>query len=101
MQGRQAQARRSPQRRLKGSLLQSHLRVRGADNGRTVLPGIDLLSASRRVWLAPILLEEGALFGIIPHYKLGGLLRFDPVELDAWVAENGIDDLWPDRGEAS
>jgi hypothetical protein len=99
MQGRQTQAKSTYPRRITGTRLRSHIRVRGADNDRTVLPGIDLLSASRRVRLAPILLEEGALFGLIPHYKLGGLIRFDPAELDAWVTENGIDDLWPDRGE--
>jgi hypothetical protein len=101
MQGSYTQAKSSYSRRITGTRQRSRIRIRGTDNDRTVLPGIDLLSASHRVRLAPILLKECALLGLIPHYKLGRLLRFDPDVLDAWVAENGIEDLWPNREEGS
>lgn len=46
---------------------------------------IDAVSASQRL---PTSLELGARNGLIPHYRVGDQIRFDPFELNLWVREH-------------
>jgi Helix-turn-helix domain len=58
---------------------------------------IDAISASQRLRLSPTSLKLGARNGLIPHYRIGDQIRFDPVELDRWVREH-LDGIRTDEG---
>jgi hypothetical protein len=36
---------------------------------------------------------------MIPHYRIAGQVRFDPVDLDRWVREHRIDEFAPSARE--
>ena len=55
---------------------------------------------SKRLQVKPSTIYRWAEQGIIPHLKLGRLLRFDPDEIEAWIQDrrrNGILEPTPPR----
>lgn len=47
---------------------------------------IDVPEAAAYLGVKPRFIRQRIADGTIPHYKLSGLIRFYPHELDAWVA---------------
>ncbi|HEY7933676.1 MAG TPA: helix-turn-helix domain-containing protein [Solirubrobacteraceae bacterium] len=68
-------------------------RVRGGHNSNGLILLIDAISASQKLRLPPSLLEQMAEDLQIPHYRIGGQIRFDPTDLDKWVKSRRIDEV--------
>lgn len=75
-------------------------RVRGGHNSHSLIVLIDAISASQKLRLSPSLLEQMAEDLLIPHYKIAGQIRFDPVDLDKWVRCRRVDEVELDCEEA-
>ena len=63
-------------------------RSRGGHGRDCLITLIDPISASQKLRLSPTSLELGARNGLIPHYRFGDQIRFDPRDLDAWVQKH-------------
>lgn len=74
-------------------------RVRGGHNPSCLIVLIDAISASEKLKIAPIILEIAAEHRLIPHYRIAGQVRFDPVDLDRWVRQHRIDEFVPTARE--
>jgi|GEM_PF-4009275 len=72
-------------------------RIRGGHNSNSLIVLIDVISASEKLRIAPAILEAAAEHHMIPHYRIAGQVRFDPVDLDRWVREHRIDEFAPVR----
>ena len=72
-------------------------RVRGGHNSNSLIVLIDAISASEKLWIAPVILEIAAEHHLIPYYRIAGQIRFDPVDLDCWVHKHRIDEFTPVR----
>lgn len=70
-------------------------RIRGGHNSNTLIVLIDSKSASELLRVAPAILEVAAEQQLIPHYRIAGQIRFDPVELEKWVRKHRIDEFVP------
>lgn len=58
----------------------------GADHGHTGLPHlIDVATLAEHLGLTERTIRRKVADGEIPHYKLGNSIRFDPVEIEAWL----------------
>jgi hypothetical protein len=68
-------------------------RVRGGHNNNSLIVLIDAISASQKLRLPPSLLEQMAEDLLIPHYRIGDQIRFDPVDLDKWMRCRLIDEV--------
>jgi hypothetical protein len=68
-------------------------RVRGGHNPSSLIVLIDAIFASQKLEIAPVILEAAAEHRMIPHYRIAGQIRFDPVDLDRWVREHRIDEF--------
>ncbi len=75
-------------------------RLRGGHNNNDVIVLIDAISASQTLRLPPSLLEQMAEDLQIPHYRIGGQIRFDPTDLDKWVRCRRVDEVELDCEEA-
>jgi hypothetical protein len=69
------------------------MRIRGGHAKECVIALIDPITASSCLRIAPFLLEAGARHRLIPHYKISGQIRFDPIELDRWVKRHKIEEI--------
>ncbi len=74
-------------------------RVRGGHNSHSLVVLIDAISASQKLRLPPSLLEQMAEDLLIPHYRIGTQIRFDPIDLDKWVRCRRIDEVELDCAE--
>jgi excisionase family DNA binding protein len=68
-------------------------RVRGGHNSNSLIVLIDAISASQKLRLPPSLLEQMAEDRLIPHYRIGDQIRFDPIDLDKWLRCRRIDEV--------
>jgi hypothetical protein len=68
-------------------------RVRGGHNSHSLIVLIDAISASQKLRLPPSLLGQMAEDRLIPHYRIGTQIRFDPIDLDKWVRCRRIDEF--------
>lgn len=68
-------------------------RIRGGHNSNSLIVLIDVISASEKLRIAPAILEIAAEHQMIPHYRIAGQVRFDPVDLDHWVRRHRIDEF--------
>ena len=68
-------------------------RTRGGHDRGCLITLIDAISASEKLRIAPSLLEAGARHRLIPHYRIGSHIRFDPKDLAEWVREHRIDEV--------
>ena len=56
------------------------------DHGHTGLPHlIDVATLSEHLGLTERTIRRKVADGEVPHYKLGNSIRFDPVEIEAWL----------------
>lgn len=46
---------------------------------------LDVAQVARMLAVKPGWVYRRALYGEIPHLKIGGRVRFDPRELEAWI----------------
>jgi hypothetical protein len=65
-------------------------RVRGGHNSNSLMVLIDAHYASELLRIAPAILEIAAEQRLIPHYRIAGQIRFDPVDLDRWARKHKI-----------
>jgi hypothetical protein len=72
-------------------------RVRGGHNSNSLIVLIDAVFASEMLGVATTLLETAARRGLIPHYRIGDQISFDPVEVDRWARRHRVDELGPAR----
>jgi hypothetical protein len=70
-------------------------RVRGGHGSNNLIVLIDVISASEKLRIAPAILEAAAEHHMIPHYRIAGQIRFDPVDLDQWVRKHRIGEFTP------
>ena len=64
----------------------ARLNGKGADDGHTGLPHlIDVATLAEHLGLTERTIRRKVADGEIPHYKLGNSIRFDPVEIEAWL----------------
>jgi hypothetical protein len=68
-------------------------RIREGHNSNNLIVLIDAISASEKLRIAPVILEAAAEHRMIPHYRIAGKIRFDPVDLERWVRDHRIDEL--------
>lgn len=65
-----------------GARLNGH----GAADGHIGLPHlIDVATLAAHLGLTELTIRRKVAEGEIPHYKLGNSIRFDPVEIQAWL----------------
>jgi hypothetical protein len=91
------QSRSNHHREFTGTLLRTEIRTRTRHDEKTLIRLIDVSQASRRLGLSEHSLEHGALDGLIPHYDIGGQLRFDPDELSNWAHQHHLNALTTDN----
>ncbi len=64
----------------------ARLNGNGADDGHTGLPHlIDVATLAQHLGVTERTIRRKVADGEIPHYKLGHSIRFDPVEIEAWL----------------
>lgn len=64
----------------------ARLNGNGADHGQRGLPHlIDVATLAEHLGLTERTIRRKVADGEIPHYKLGNSIRFDPVEIEAWL----------------
>lgn len=51
---------------------------------------VDMKEIGRRLGLTVFSLQKRVQKNEIPHYRIGRLVRFDPKEIDAWLAEKKV-----------
>lgn len=68
-------------------------RVRGGHGSNDLIVLVDAHSASELLRIAPPILKIAAEQQLIPHYRIAGQIRFDPVDLDRWVRKHRIDEF--------
>jgi excisionase family DNA binding protein len=90
------QSRSNHRRGFTGTLLRTEIRTRTRHDDRTLIRLIDTNQASRRLGLSEQSLEQGALDGHLPHYDIGGQIRFDPDELGNWIRQHHLNALTTD-----
>jgi hypothetical protein len=90
------QSRSNHHRGFTGTLLRSDIRTRTRHDDRTLIRLIDANQASRRLGLSELSLQLGALDGHIPHYNIGGQIRFNPHELANWIHQYHLNALTTD-----
>ena len=58
----------------------------GVAGGHDVLPHlIDVATLAEHLGLTERTIRRKVAQGEIPHYKIGNSIRFDPVEIEAWL----------------
>lgn len=72
-------------------------RIRGGHHDYSLILLIDVTFASEMLDVAPSLLETAARHHLIPHYRIEGHIRFDPIEVDRWARKHRVDELTPVR----
>jgi hypothetical protein len=87
------QSRSDHHRGFTGTLLRSEIRTRGGHDNRTLIRLIDISLASQLLGLSEMSLQLAAKHGLIPHYAIGGQLRFEPAELNRWIRQHHFDIL--------
>ena len=66
--------------------MRARLNGNGADHGHTGLPHlIDVATLAEHLGLTERTIRRKVAGGEIPHFKLGNSIRFDPVEIEAWL----------------
>lgn len=53
-------------------------------------PYLDILGASQNIGISVTTLYKLVSQQRIPHIKMGGLLKFDPLKLDEWIRRQTI-----------
>jgi excisionase family DNA binding protein len=76
-----------PARRLRSGAARLLRRSRGATDTSSFTPLIDAKAASRLLGVPHTWLLAQARAGRIPHHRLGHYVRFNPEDLNRWLAE--------------
>lgn len=87
------QSRSDHRRGFTGTLLRSEIRTRTGHDNRPLIRLINVTQASQLLGLSKLSLELGAHNGLIPHYLIGGQLRFEAAELNRWIRRHHFDIL--------
>lgn len=93
MPGIYTQSRSDHRRGFTGTLLRSEIRTRGGHDNRTLVRLIDATLASQLLGISEMAIELAAINGLIPHYTIGGQLRFEPAEMNRWTRQHHFDIL--------